>query len=90
MGDANFDGRVDLDDFMLLKQNMGVGESSWAQGDFNGDGVSDLDDFIVLKTHFGFGAKASRPATSLDDLQVVDLLAADFDPLDPLAGQPLA
>ncbi|MFW6154488.1 MAG: Ig-like domain-containing protein [Planctomycetota bacterium] len=83
MGDANFDGNIDLADFTLLKQNLGISDASWAQGDFNGDGVSDLDDFALLKSHFGFESSTSA---SSDDLRTVDLLAVDLDPLQsPLA-----
>jgi len=50
-GDANLDGHVDLNDFVLLKQNWGAG-TTWGQGDFDGDGTVDLDDFLILKQHF--------------------------------------
>ncbi|NLF32336.1 MAG: hypothetical protein GX591_15780 [Planctomycetes bacterium] len=52
-GDANLDGQVDLDDFVILKQNFGAANASWNQGDFNGDGDVDLDDFVILKQTFG-------------------------------------
>jgi hypothetical protein len=51
-GDADLDGDVDLDDFVLLKINFGTG-STWGQGDFDGDGNVDLDDFVILKNNFG-------------------------------------
>ncbi len=53
-GDADEDGDVDLDDFVLLKQHFGTtGGALWADGDFDGDGDVDLDDFVLLKQHFG-------------------------------------
>ena len=53
-GDADGDGDVDLDDFVLLKQNFGAAAGATrAQGDFDGDGDVDLDDFVILKTNFG-------------------------------------
>ncbi|MFW6146610.1 MAG: dockerin type I domain-containing protein, partial [Planctomycetota bacterium] len=62
-GDANDDGRVDLDDFVLLKRNFGADDSAtWAMADFNGDRRVDLDDFAILKTHFGTAA-VPEPAT---------------------------
>ncbi len=51
-GDATGDGRVDLDDFAVLKTHFG-GPGGWADGDFDGDGDVDLDDFALLKAHFG-------------------------------------
>ena len=54
-GDADTDGDVDLDDFVLLKQNFGAGDATWGQGDFDGDVDVDLDDFVLLKQNFGAG-----------------------------------
>ena len=51
-GDADCDGDVDLDDFIILKINFGQA-GRWTQGDFTGDGIIDLDDFVELKTNFG-------------------------------------
>jgi len=52
-GDADNDGDVDLEDFVILKKNFSATGVSWPQGDFTGDGVVDLDDFVVLKKNFG-------------------------------------
>ncbi|NLF32713.1 MAG: right-handed parallel beta-helix repeat-containing protein [Planctomycetes bacterium] len=53
-GDADGDGDVDLDDFVILKQNFGrTGNATWADGDFDADGDVDLDDFVQLKQNFG-------------------------------------
>jgi hypothetical protein len=59
-GDANLDGKVDLSDFGILKENFGVGTAR-AQGDFNADGQVDLSDFGILKENFGRGAAAAVP-----------------------------
>ncbi len=60
-GDANFDGRVNLDDFGILKANFGLGIGGnavayWAQGNFDGDRDVDLSDFGILKGAIGGGA----------------------------------
>lgn len=50
-GDANSDGRVDLDDFYRLAggwQRYG----NWPQGDFNENGFVDLDDLFLLTQHW--------------------------------------
>ncbi|NLF29574.1 MAG: hypothetical protein GX591_01660 [Planctomycetes bacterium] len=53
-GDADDDGDVDLDDFVLLKNNFGIPSgATCAMGDFDGDGDVDLDDFVLLKNNFG-------------------------------------
>jgi len=54
-GDCDGDGDVDLDDFMILKQNFGRTNVTGgaAEGDLDGDGDVDLDDFAILKQNFG-------------------------------------
>jgi len=53
-GDADLDGDVDLDDFVLLKIHWGAAAgATWGEGDFNADGAINLDDFMILKSHFG-------------------------------------
>jgi len=52
-GDATGDGRVDLSDFVVLKQNFGARGVTHADGDFTGDAKVDLADFVVLKLNFG-------------------------------------
>jgi len=53
-GDANRDGKVDLYDFVALKQNFGLQSGArWDQGDFDGDGDVSLQDFVILKQNFG-------------------------------------
>jgi len=51
-GDLDGDGDVDLDDFVILKNNFGVSDA----GDCDGDGDTDLDDFVILKNNFGTAA----------------------------------
>ncbi len=59
-GDANLDGRVDLNDYGALKQHFG-GKGRVAQGDFDGDGVVTLSDFGALKKNFGQQGPAFEP-----------------------------
>jgi hypothetical protein len=61
-GDADGDGRVDLNDFGLLKQSFGLAGNR-AQGDFNGDRFVDLTDFGLLKQNFG----AARPSADVPE-----------------------
>jgi len=52
-GDADADGDVDLDDFVILKQTFGQSPLMDNRADFDGDGDVDLEDFVVLKQSFG-------------------------------------
>jgi hypothetical protein len=52
-GDANHDGRVNLDDFNVLAANFGQSPRDFTQGDFNYNGIVNLDDFNILASRFG-------------------------------------
>jgi probable HAF family extracellular repeat protein len=62
-GDANFDGRVDLNDFGVLKANFASGKYR-NQGDFDADGQVTLSDFGVLKANFGKTSAVAVPEPS--------------------------
>ncbi|MFO0898212.1 MAG: dockerin type I domain-containing protein [Pirellulales bacterium] len=75
-GDANLDGRVDLTDFGILKQNFGAGTRR-SEGDFNRDGQVDLSDFGILKANFGSSANATAvPEPATWTLTLAALIAA--------------
>ncbi|TVQ74887.1 MAG: hypothetical protein EA380_11980 [Phycisphaeraceae bacterium] len=53
-GDINFDGRVDLNDFVRLAGHFqSVVDGMRWQGDLTGDGQVTLADFQILANHFG-------------------------------------
>ena len=52
-GDANRDRKVDLSDFVILRNNFGSTGSLFSQADFNYDGNVDLQDFVILRNNFG-------------------------------------
>jgi len=59
-GDANGDNTVNIQDFIVLKQNYGIATgATWAQGDFDGNGAVNIQDFIILKQNYGWTAAAS-------------------------------
>ena len=53
-GDANLDAKVDLTDFVILRNHFNQ-SGNWLAGDFTGDGRVDLADFVVLRNNFGSG-----------------------------------
>lgn len=61
-GDVNLDGRVDLWDFVTLKQNAGK-QGNREQGDLNGDGQVDMNDFNILKDSFGEQVLHAQPSS---------------------------
>jgi len=63
-GDSNMDGKVDLEDFVCLKNNFGLMfRAHWGCGDYDGNGCVDLSDFVILKNNFGRGSALPEPAT---------------------------
>ena len=52
-GDANLDGRVDVNDLTIVLTNFGKTDMTWSKGDFNYDGKVDINDLTIVLTHFG-------------------------------------
>ncbi|MDB5327573.1 MAG: hypothetical protein JWM57_3142 [Phycisphaerales bacterium] len=52
-GDANLDGSVNFNDFLVLQNNFNAASTRFDQGNFNYDGVTDFNDFLVLQNNFG-------------------------------------
>ena len=52
-GDANADGKVDINDLtkVLTNYNSSTG-MSWSTGDFNNDGKVDINDLTIVLTHY--------------------------------------
>ena len=63
-GDANVDGRVDVNDLTIVLSHFGQTGMSWAQGEFTGDGTVDVNDLTIVLAHFGqtAGSSAAGPA----------------------------
>ena len=58
-GDANLDGRVNVNDLTILLSHFGQSGMDWNEGDFNGDTVVDVNDLTILLSNFGRTAAAS-------------------------------
>lgn len=61
-GDANLDGEVGFEDFLVLSQNFGQGNGNWNRGDFNCDREMGFEDFLLLSENFGFSSAAAQSA----------------------------
>jgi hypothetical protein len=58
-GDANRDGRVDINDLTIVLSNFGKTGVTWSQGDFTGDGTVDINDLTIVLSNFGKTAALS-------------------------------
>ena len=52
-GDANGDGRVDINDLTIVLANYGQTGINWNEGDFNGDGRADINDLTIVLANYG-------------------------------------
>ncbi len=65
-GDANLDGRVDVNDLTIVLSNYGRTGMTWSQGEFTGDGKVDVNDLTIVLSNYGktdgLGASAAGMA----------------------------
>ena len=52
-GDANGDGRVDVNDLTIVLTNFGKTGATWSQGEFTGDGTVDVNDLTIVLSNYG-------------------------------------
>ena len=72
VGDANLDGDVGFDDFLLMARSFGEENVGWARGDFDGDNAVTFGDFLLLSRNFGESfAGSSLEASSSAEVSAV-------------------
>ena len=52
-GDANLDGKVDINDLTIVLANYGQSGTVWSTGDFNADGKVDINDLTIVLANYG-------------------------------------
>ena len=63
-GDANWDGKVDINDLTIVLAHYDQTGQTWAQGEFTGDGTVDINDLTIVLAHYGQTAGASAGGIS--------------------------
>ena len=58
-GDANADGKVDINDLTIVLARYGQTGMTWNTGDFNGDGKVDINDLTIVLANYGKSLGAS-------------------------------
>ena len=48
IGDANLDGRINIDDYTCVDSGSAVGATGWYNGDLNLDGRVNIDDYVLI------------------------------------------
>jgi hypothetical protein len=65
-GDANLDGKINIDDYGHIDTSIGIGLTGWFNGDFNYDGIINIDDYGIIDVNIGIqGAPFSTASQSL-------------------------
>jgi uncharacterized protein (DUF2141 family) len=75
-GDANGDGRVDINDLTIVLTNYGRTGMTWTQGEFTGDGKVDINDLTIVLTNYGQTAGASARPGAVPEPGALALLLA--------------
>ena len=83
-GDANNDGRVNLDDFNVVAANFGQSPRDYSQGDFDYSGNVNLNDFNILAARFGQVLAGPSPDSTPSRPTGTDLLGDKDDTLGDL------
>jgi hypothetical protein len=53
-GDANFDGKVNFDDYARIDAGFNSGATGWLNGDFNEDTRVNFDDYALIDNAFNY------------------------------------
>jgi hypothetical protein len=90
-GDANLDGKINIDDYGLIDSHVGQSGMvfGWHNGDFNYDGKINIDDYGIIDGNIGAqGAPISTIAQPLAGLTQLDAVTPVPEPavLGPLAS----
>ncbi|MDB5327227.1 MAG: hypothetical protein JWM57_2796 [Phycisphaerales bacterium] len=75
-GDANLNGTVDFNDFLVLQNNFNAPGTRFDQGNFNYDGVTDFNDFLVLQNNFGQSVTGEPVAFTKQQVDAITAFAS--------------
>ena len=51
-GDADFNGKVNFDDYVRTDNGFNNRRTGWANGDFDGSGTANFDDYVLIDLAF--------------------------------------
>lgn len=90
-GDANFDGKVDFSDLLILARNYGQsGDVGFVDGDFDTDGSVGFDDLVILARNYGGTALTASQLAQFDPVFRADVEQAFADVPEPSVALCLA
>jgi hypothetical protein len=70
-GDANLDGKINIDDYGLIDSHVGQSGTAfgWHNGDFNYDGKINIDDYGIIDSNIG--AQTGTPGAASSEVSGV-------------------
>ena len=78
-GDANLDGKVDINDLTIVLAHYNQSGMTWQQGDFVGDGTVDINDLTIVLAHYGQSSGSSAAGmAAVPEPAGLAMLAAAF------------
>ena len=80
-GDANFSGKTDFDDLLILASVFNTAQNRWSKADFNLDGQTNFNDLLVLAANFNKSATVNLS-------QLPDGFAAEWALAQTLVPEP--
>jgi hypothetical protein len=79
-GDANLDGKVNIDDYTSIDQGIAAQTSGWSNGDFNYDGKVNIDDYVLIDSNIvAQGAPFNSSSTAIDHEDLSDVIFSSDD-----------
>jgi len=70
-GDANLDGKINVDDYGRIDLNIPLGTSGWFNGDFNYDGKINVDDYGIIDFNVGIQGSPFPTGSGVSGLAAV-------------------
>ena len=59
-GDANLDGKVDINDLTVVLSHYNQTGMTWTEGEFTGDGTVDINDLTIVLAHYNENRRLRR------------------------------
>jgi hypothetical protein len=75
-GDANEDGRVDINDLTIVLAHYNQTGMTWTQGEFTGDGTVDINDLTIVLANYGWTGTYSSVMKAVPEPASLVLLGA--------------
>src|SRR5207247_3484914 len=66
-GDANLDGKINVDDYGHIDSSIPIGLTGWINGDFNYDGKINVDDYGIIDFNIGIQGPAFPTAAAFGE-----------------------